>query len=104
MTVSCQKKPFLVPNPSRWLWPPFDVCCAHCISTAVAAAAVNAGGPPLLVPAPTKRVFVCPQALIFLFSLAAFLVAVMLAGGYIKVNVSGSDCSNLGYTKCELSV
>lgn len=44
------------------------------------------------------------QVLIFLFSLAAFLVAVLLAGGYIKVNVSSSDCSNLGYTKCKLGV
>lgn len=54
---------------------------------------------------PNEKTFpLSVQVLIFLFSLAAFLVAVLVAGGYIKVNVSGTDCSNLGYTKCEFSV
>jgi hypothetical protein len=39
------------------------------------------------------------QIVICLLSVAAFLVAVLLAGGLIKVNVSGSDCQNLGFTK-----
>ena len=44
------------------------------------------------------------QVIICLLSVAAFLVSVMVAGGYIKVNVSGGDCSTLGYTKCKLNI
>lgn len=54
---------------------------------------------------PNEKSFsISVQVLIFLFSLAAFLVAVLLAGGYIKVNLSSGDCANLGYTKCKFYV
>ncbi len=49
---------------------------------------------------PNEKTFsLSVQVLIFLFTLAAFLVTILVAGGFIKVNVTGSDCSNLGYTK-----